>query len=177
MHGSEWSLAAVNCVIASLLIVAGIAKIVSPAQLRIALRDTLPRLAVTHTQLRAFAILEIASGLTLTIPGARVVGACVVAALAGCFTAVGLLGWRRHSHTACGCFGGSSDRPLGPLNIILGLLFFATAFFNVYARGEAQSATYFSLSATGVALGIVTVCVLVNRHVIRELTHRLATSS
>ena len=177
MHGIEWSLAVANCVIASLLIVAGVAKVVSPAQLRIALRDTLPRLAVTHTQLRTFAILEIGSGLTLAIPGARVVGACVIGALAACFTAVGLLGWRRHNQTACGCFGGSSDRPLGPLNIIFGLLFFATAFFNVYARGEAQSAAYFSFSATGIALAAVTVCALVNRRVIRELTHRLATSS
>jgi hypothetical protein len=176
MHGGEWSLAVVNCVIASVLIVAGVAKVVSPAQLRVALRDTLPRLAVTHTQLRVFAILEIGSGLTLAIPGARVAGACVVGALAACFVAVGALGWLRHSNAACGCFGGSSDRPLGPLNVLLGLVLFASAFINVYARGEARSAAYFSFSATGTALALLLLCALVNRRVIRDLTHRLATS-
>jgi hypothetical protein len=176
MHGGEWSLAVVNCLLASLLIVAGVAKVVSPAQLRVALRDTFPRLAVTHAQLRVFAILEIGSGLTLAVPGVRVAGACVVGALAACFMVLGALGWLRHSHTACGCFGGSSDRPLGPLNVLLGVILFASAFINVYARGEARSGTYFSFSATGTALAAVLLCALVNRRIIRDLTHRLATS-
>ncbi|HEX6470329.1 MAG TPA: MauE/DoxX family redox-associated membrane protein, partial [Streptosporangiaceae bacterium] len=71
--------------------------------------------------LRAAAAAEIVVAAALPVPSLRVPAAAAAALLGLSFMALGLLGAARHSEAPCGCFGSSGKRPLGWVNVLLGL--------------------------------------------------------
>jgi hypothetical protein len=168
MDFGDWVLPAINAIAASLLLNSGIAKTVAPGPSRRAVEEVAPGLggAVIGGVLRAAAIVEIAAAAALPIPPLRVPVAVTVALLGFGFMALGLLGTTRHSKAPCGCFGTSGERPLGRLNILLGLAL--TSVYPINAVGSPGAdypvATLLSTTILSIAL-----CVYMRRELVVQL--------
>lgn len=122
-----WVVLALDVVAASMLISAGLVKLVSPGQLAAALTELRrgARQEVGHATVRAAAGLEIVIGCGLLAPALRVTAAAGAAVAGLCFAALGVAGRLGRSTEPCGCAGGYGGRPLGLANVALGLTLIA----------------------------------------------------
>lgn len=177
MGGGLWVVVVLDAVTASILLIAGMAKAVSPGQLGQALAE-LPvvRNGVSTGAVRGLAGVEIATALLLPVPPVRVVAAVAAGVLGLGFVGAGLAGWLGGSTTACGCFGSRGGRPLGPVNVAAGVLVIVSAAVTVRAPAAADPAHYFRICVVGIALATLCLCLWTHRGLIRELTRPLSSS-
>lgn len=168
----------VNAGATAFLITAGMTKLVSPEQLRLALADVLGDLGrwVTKSRLKGFAVTELIAGVSLSLPVTRLPGAWAVGVLGACFAIAGVLGRLRRSTTACGCFGQSAGRPLGLVNVLLGAAFLAVPVVN-HAVTTSDAGEYFYSSAVGASLATVLLTLWAHRQLIKKFTRPLKASS
>lgn len=161
-----------NAAIAALLLVAASAKLVSPDQLLLALRELSDHLAphVTQAHVRGYGVLEIVAGVLLLPSPTRLIGAALVAVLGTSFAVVGILGSRRSSRIACGCFGNLRGRPLGQVNVILGSVFIAVGVANIaLPQSPSDGLTFSQIAFLGSALDALLLCAWFNRSLISLL--------
>lgn len=168
MDFGDLILPAVNAVAASLLLNSGIAKTVAAGPPRRAVEEIVPVLggAVIGAVLRVAALAEIAVAAALPFAPLRVPAAIAVLLLGASFVALGLLGTVRHSKAPCGCFGTSGKRPLGRLNVLLGLALVAVYPVNAAwpAGADYPVATLLSTSIVSIAL-----CAYMRRELVIQL--------
>ena len=119
-------LVSVNALFAAVLLVAGVTKTVVPQPVRRAVEELLHGSAhtVSTGAVRAFGAVEIAVGLGLLIPAARVAAGVAVIGLGTVFALAGAAGRWRRSALPCGCLGGG-PYPLGARNVLVGAAFVA----------------------------------------------------
>ena len=175
---SDPVLVCVNSAAASVLFVAGVAKSVSPGQLRRSLNELFqpPGKGITTAHVRVFAAVELLTALSLTVAAARPAGAWAAGLLGAVFALAGLLGLLRGAGTACGCFGGAADRPLGWFNVLVGVPLMAVPAANLAAGAGGGAASYFFQAATGLACGALLLCLWTRRGLIKDLTRPLPAS-
>jgi hypothetical protein len=159
----------VNAGTTAVLITAGMTKLVSPDQLRLALADVLGDLTrlVTAFRIKGFAVIELIVGVSLSAPVTRLPGAWAVGVLGACFAIAGVAGRLRHSETACGCFGRSSGRPLGLVNVLVGAAFIAVSAVN-HAATTNNAGSYFYSSAIGASLATALPTLWAHHQLIKE---------
>lgn len=155
---------------------AAAAKLALPQRLQRALTDlTIPGVpSVNPAVVRAVAIVEllVAVGLLLLPAKLPVVLATVI--LGTSFAVLGVAGWSRHSELPCGCLG-SSDSPLGPVNIVAGAaLVLVGALNSVFPI--AWSADIVVSSILSSTIGSVLLAMWLRREPIRRLVDRNRTS-
>ncbi|MFE9100640.1 MauE/DoxX family redox-associated membrane protein [Actinomadura geliboluensis] len=171
-------LVVVNSSAAAVLFVAGVSKMVSPAQLGRALnalvRSSGDGFASGHV--RAFAAVEILAALALTGTATRPAGAWAVGVLGASFAAAGVLGAVRGGGAVCGCLGATGGRPLGWFNVLAGALLMAVPAVNLAAAAPGSATAYFFQSGTGLAFGALLVCGWAHRGLIKDLTRPLPAS-
>jgi hypothetical protein len=177
MSGGLWVVVGLDAVTASILLIAGMAKLVSPTQLGQALAE-LPfvRGQVPAGAVRTLAAVEIAAALLLPVPATRTAAAAAAGVLGLGFVGAGLAGWLGGSTTACGCFGSRAGRPLGPVNVAAGVLVIVSAAVTAGAPAAAGPAHYFRICVVGLALATLCLCLWTHRGLIRELTRPLSSS-
>ncbi|MGP4026831.1 MauE/DoxX family redox-associated membrane protein [Actinomadura sp. 3N407] len=168
---------AVNSAAASILFVAGVAKTVSPVQLGRSLNELLrlPGRGVTARHVRVFAAVELLTALSLTAAATRPAAAWATGVLGAAFALAGAMGLLRGGRTACGCFGGSADRPLGPFNIVVGVLLMAVPAVNLVS-GIGGATTYFFQASTGLSGGALLLCLWAHRGLVKDFTRPLPAS-
>lgn len=132
MAGSSWILLAGNAIVASILLLAASAKLVSPLALSRSLMQVTGRSALSSsTVVRAIGVLEAAIALGVLIAPVRQTAAVLLAMLGLSFLALGIAGRLRDADEPCGCFGATSQQPLGYQNIGLGLVVGAVGVANL----------------------------------------------
>ena len=165
MH-EDWAVLALDVVAASVLISAGLVKLVSPGQLVDALNELRrgPRLKAGNATVRAAAGLEIAVGCGLMAPALRLTAATGAAVVGLCFASLGIAGRLSSSTRPCGCAGGYGGRPLGLANVALGLALIAVLPANVLVdlRPE-QSAAFAERAVVGTAIMLLVLALWTNR--------------
>jgi hypothetical protein len=169
MDSSSVLVVGVNACATAVLVTAGMTKLVSPDQLRLALADVLGDLGrwVTKSRLKVFAVIEMIAGVSLSVPVIQLPGAWAVGVLGVCFAIAGVLGLLRRSTTACGCFGRSAGRPLGLVNVLVGAAFLAVLVVNHVATASDAG---FSSSAVDASLATVLLTLWAHRQLIKEFT-------
>lgn len=165
---------AMNALVATLLINSGAAKLVSPGGLRAAVRELFPVFgaAVTNGLIRAAAILEIVVAAGLLVQPSRLPAAVLLTPLAIAFILLGGAGAIRGSTTACGCFGGNSDRPLGLGNLLIGLALLPVVVLNLAGPAVAPGYTPAALAVT--AAGSLLLSLWLNRALAADLLRERA---
>jgi uncharacterized membrane protein len=167
MNGSAWIALTTDALAASVLVNAGLGKLVSPAALRGALHELAPAAPpLTDGAVRVLAVVEVAAGSGLLAPATRIAAGLVVAALGLGFAVVGTAGWLRGSTMPCGCVGGRGDRPLGVTNVAVGLALVAVLPLSLVA-GVPPDASQLVLAAT--SLGSLLLCLWLNRRLAQSL--------
>jgi hypothetical protein len=171
MDSSSVLVIGVNACATAVLVTAGMTKLVSPDQLRLALADVLGDLGrwVTKSRLKVFAVIEMIAGVSLSVPVIQLPGAWAVGVLGVCFAIAGVLGLLRRSTTACGCFGRSAGRPLGLVNVLVGAAFLAVLVVD-HAATTSDAGPYFYGSAVGASLATVLLTLWAHRQLIKEFT-------
>jgi hypothetical protein len=165
-------LVAGNTAAASVLLNAGVAKLVSPAPLGRALREVLPanartldRLAGTGAFGRLVGAAEIAAAFGLLLAATRVPAAFATALLGGVFAALGVAGLLRRSVKPCGCFGMASEQRLGTSNVVIGLALVLLAPLNaVLAADEGYEESIVMLTS----LGALLLCLWLHRRAVGQ---------
>jgi hypothetical protein len=170
MNADGWFIAVIEAVAASVLLNAGIAKLVSPEPMTVAAAEVVPLLAgrITRSLVHALALAELAVAAGLLLPATRFAATVVTVALGLGFGAFGLLAIRRHSSAPCGCFGRSSRRPAGRSSIGagLGLAVPAVVALSMWpADGRIPAGGTVVLMAAG----SVMLCLWLNRELVVEL--------
>lgn len=164
----DWLIVGADAVAAAVFVNAGVAKAVSPSRLAAALAE-LP-LAIGGQPgerfLRAFAVIELAVAGSLIITALRAPAAVAAGALGLCFCAVGILGLLNGSRVPCGCFGASSTRPFGWVNIGIGLALAGIAPLNVMARPSSLPGGYTAAAFQVCSAAVVLVCLWANRRLV-----------
>lgn len=168
-----WVAAFGNAPAGAVLLVAGLSKIAAPGQLRVALGELLGSFAfVTVGFVRALAAIELAVAIALLVNSTRLVGGILAAAVGVGFAAAGLTGALRHTHNGCGCFGSTSDRTFGLVNILVGGALVALGPLNqamsVTSDGPAAYTRTALLATAAWALVLV---VWLNRRLLRSQLH------
>jgi hypothetical protein len=180
MEAGQWVLLALNAAAAAVLLNAGVAKIVAPARLELALAEILPTLRgrLTGGRLRGVAVVEIAVAGSLLTTVTQLAGALATTALGLCFAVLGAVGLRRGSSTPCGCLGSSSRHPLGWTNIGVGLALAAVGPLNLLASGTRPAAQYATGAVLVTAIGTVALSLWAHRELVLELlaSRRAATT-
>jgi hypothetical protein len=169
----DFVLVAANAVVASMLVNAGLLKIVSPVPLRDAIAELAPRRAhlLSARSVRIIAGVEVVAGLGLLFPVTRVPAAVLAGGFGVVFAAAGVGGRIRHSSVPCGCLGGSSRQTLGLASVATGAAFAAAAVVNVAVVPPAiGAAVYVRGAAVGTALLMLLQCLWAHR----ESVHRLS---
>jgi hypothetical protein len=176
----HWALVVINALAASVLVTAGLAKMVSPDQLRRALQELLPgQRLLTVGAIRLLAVVEIGAGCALLASPTRATAAVLVAALGTAFASLGVAGWLRQSRVSCGCLGGDGDRPLGSTSLLLGLALVAVLPVNgLMSLSAADGAGYSRSAAVAASLGLIVLCSMLKRnlalHLLRPDARRAA---
>ncbi|MEV4756498.1 MauE/DoxX family redox-associated membrane protein [Micromonospora sp. NPDC049559] len=164
----------VNSLAAAVLLLAGLAKLVSPEHLRRALVELGARSALgTGGAVRAVALAECAAAGVLAVRPAWWLGSVLVGALGLSFALLGLVGAVRGSQEPCGCFGRPAGRPLGRVSVLTGFGLLATVAVNVWS-----GATPYEPAAgpLGAALALLVLCLVTNRSWVVPLVRPLLTS-
>ena len=122
LHVSGWVFAVSDGGIAAVLLNAGGAKLVAPGALQRALTELVPLPGGRQAGglVRGIAAAELLLAAAFLVPAAHLVAAIALAAFGGLIVAAGLLGLLRRTTAPCGCFGGSTSRPLGLVNVAFG---------------------------------------------------------
>jgi len=173
MTSGDWVIVLSSSVLASVLLNAGLAKLVSPAALVGALDELLPAaFAVSARAVRVLAGVEVIVALGLLAAPTRPLASVAAGGLGCLFAVAGLAGWRRGSQAPCGCMGGGGGRgrPLGAANVALGLALAAVAAVGLAAGAPAAGAG--DLTAWGAALasaGSLLLSVWTSRDLARSL--------
>lgn len=119
---------------------AGATKLVKPAATTAALREIAPMQRIPlDTLVRIVAVLEILAAFTYAIPAAQRPGQILVGLLGISFAVMGVAGALRGSSVPCGCFGAESTRPLGTVNILMGVALIAIAGWNLAVQPTADA--------------------------------------
>jgi hypothetical protein len=109
-------------IVSSVLVVAGVWKVGRPQPALTALRAV--RLPSSVLTVRAIGLAEATLGFTAILVG----GTALPAAVAAAYVAFAFVAWRlRGSDVGCGCFGGASSTPPGPLHLVVNLASAAAA--------------------------------------------------
>lgn len=147
------------CVLAAAVLCAGLAKLAVPAATRGAVMELITCSGrVADFAVRSLALAEIASAGALLSTAGRRPGAAAVTVLGLLFAGAGLAGRVRHVTAPCGCYGRLGGAPLGPRNVVLGLLAAVMGGLLWWLRGKgvaAQPATLAALTASGMCLLVV----------------------
>jgi len=163
-----------NVLLATLLIRAGAGKLVAPGPTSSALAELFPGLTRHGRGLvRAVALAEGLAALSTVIAPLRLPGQLLVAALGAGFVVLGAAGRLRGSRQPCGCFGASSTRPLGVLNIAAGLLLLVVVAMNFGAPPPAEPAEVAAYTSMGTAIASVGWLFWTNRERIRGMVGAL----
>jgi hypothetical protein len=167
-----------GAVAASVLVNAGMVKLVSPDALLRALRELLPAAsALPAAAVRLLAIVELAAGAGLLAPPTRTAAGVLAGVLGIGFAATGAAGRLAGSRAPCGCFGGHGDRPLGVVNVLIGATLVALAALTiVIAVPPAQSLDYAQWALVATALGSLLLCLWLNRRLALSLLRRVPTT-
>lgn len=166
---NEWSLIGVNAAAAALLLNSGIAKIVSPDPLRRALTEVISAFesANAPSMLRGLAVIEIAAGVMVLTGPVRMPAAAVASLLGVGFALFGVLGLLRGGGSPCGCFGASSQEPLGWTNVVLGALLAAVYPVNAVSGARLESAADYTAGAVLLAsMASLVLCVHTHRRLV-----------
>jgi uncharacterized membrane protein len=168
---TQWTLVVINALAASVLVTAGLAKMVSPDQLLRALRELLPgQRLLTVGAVRLIAVVEIATGCALLASPTRTTAAVLAAALGTCFASLGVAGWLRQSRVSCGCLGGDGDAPLGSTSLVLGIALMAVLPVNdLVSLPAAQGAGYSRSAAIATSLGLILLSSMLKRNLALHL--------
>lgn len=173
--GGIVTILAANVATAAILINSGTTKLVSPAGLRQAVRELMfpaLRSRVTDGFVRAVASLELATAAGLLVTATRTPAIVLVALFGTGFAVLGAVGAMRGSTTACGCFGRTSNKPLGTTNIFMGLALLAVVLLNESVT--TVSADYTADAMVSAALVSLLLCLWLNRRLAKELLGRPA---
>lgn len=166
---SIWTLAVFDALAAAILINAGVTKMVAPAPL---LRASAEVLAASRwlgsSLVRGFGGIELAVAVALLIQPARRPAAIATTILGVCFATAGLVGIRRGSSVACGCFGGRSRQPLGWANVALGAVL-ATVWPANLLAGQLPGPGYLAAAVLLESIAATVLCVWLNRRLIRRI--------
>lgn len=168
MTASDWALVGISSGATALLVNSGVAKLVAPDPLRLAISDLVPVLEgrLPRAVVRGFAAAELLIAAGLLAPVVRGAAGIAVAALGCCFAGVGVLGLLRHSSVPCGCLGGSGRRPLGWVSIGLGAALALAGLLHATMTGP-SSGVIDTVLVTSIA--VVGVCLLLHRDLIVDL--------
>lgn len=155
---------AYNCVVASLLINAGLAKLASPGALLSALQELFAGAStIQASTVRVLAGFEVLAGVGLVLFPAVIIPSLVVAALGLSFAVLGTFGWLTGSKVPCGCVAGNDDRPLGMTNIAVGLLLAGVLPLNLLIPvGPTQFSGYSEWVLVSTSLGSLLMCLGMN---------------
>jgi hypothetical protein len=163
----DWILVGLNAATVAVLLDAGLFKLARPSGLRRALAELAPGL-ITDSVVRGIAAVEVAVGVALLVPATRVPAAFVVGLLGAAFAALGVAGRARRSTEPCGCFG-DGTRPLGAVNVLLGLALVAVAAIDLTG---AAPASYARVAPVLAALLVLVLCLWMNRRLAWSLLNR-----
>jgi hypothetical protein len=163
LHVSGWALAVSDGGIAAVLLNAGVAKMVAPGALQRALTELvpLPGGSQAGVLVRGIAAAELLLAAAFLVPAAHLEAAVALVAFGGLIAAVGLLGLLRRTTAPCGCFGGSTSRPLGLGNVAFGAVMIVLGITGV-AAGAAAAVLVASI-------GSVVLCLWLHRRLVLEL--------
>jgi len=168
MAVGDWAFVVVSSGAAALLVNSGVAKLVAPDPLRLAISDLVPALEgrLPRAVVRGFAAVELLIAAGLLTPVVRGAAGIALAVLGSCFAGVGVLGLLRHSSVPCGCLGGSARRPLGWVNIGLGAALALAGLLDA-TLADPSSSVIDAVLVTSIA--VVVVCLLLHRDLIVDL--------
>lgn len=146
-----------NSLLAAVLIYAGLAKIVSPDPLALALREVIPgaHSLLNARSVRLMSVAEVVLGAGVLLPGVSAPSAVGVGLLATAFLLLGLWGRFKGGTTSCGCIGIRSRAPLGATNVAVGAGLLLVAYLAPPVVSSAQSATAFAGAAVLILLVIL----------------------
>jgi hypothetical protein len=132
MPASGWFTVPADALAAAVLLFAAAAKLVSPDPLARSLRrlTRTPSLS-SHVAVRGVGGIEVAVAFGMLIEPIRLAASVLLCLLGLSFAALGGLGRARKVAEPCGCFGLSSQQPLGSRNIAAGLLLIAIGAANL----------------------------------------------
>lgn len=137
MAGNWWVLVAGNAVAASILLIAASAKLVSPDPLSRSLLRLTGRSAMSSRRVvRAIGVVEAVVALGVLVEPIRLTASVLLGLLGAVFIGVGITGRVRRVDEPCGCFGATSQQPLGKQNIALGLLIGIVGVANLVATDQ-----------------------------------------
>jgi hypothetical protein len=115
-----WAGAAVELVMAAVLLAAGLAKLRAPRETATTLRALLDhRLPRAETLARVLGAAESGTAVVLAFRPIAYLGEVFTAALAVGFAATGLMALRTGKRVSCSCFGGSGQGVLGRRQLLL----------------------------------------------------------
>jgi hypothetical protein len=176
MTFASWIVILINAAAAATLIVAAIAKLVSPAAMRIAIGELLrsPRWLPADLGVRVFAACELTVAGLLSAATTRVLGGWLVACLGVLFAFAGTLGISRGGTASCGCLGSYADKPLGARNIAIGLAMIVVAPVNIVVSAGGLETSWYTRRALDLsAVLTIVLCLWVNRVLIVPLVRTL----
>jgi hypothetical protein len=171
-----WILAIAAAAATTLLINAGIAKLVAPDTLVQALTEAMPlrgrRPGESSTRrlaalVRMFALAELLVATALLIPAARRGTAFAVLAMGALFLAFGVVGIVRRSTLPCGCLGGTTRHALGVFNIAFGLVLMLIGAIELASALPSRPGSAGAVLLA--AIGTLSLCLWLHRPVITEL--------
>jgi hypothetical protein len=109
--------------LAAVLLCAGSAKVAMPHSAARGLSSVLGRgRRASPALVRSFAFVEVAVAFALFWHATRPAGLIVASGIGLVFIGLGLLGLARRVRKPCGCFGRSTGRPLGRVNVLAGVV-------------------------------------------------------
>jgi hypothetical protein len=174
MAGSLWALVGLNWLAASVLIVSGVAKLVSPRQLLRAVKELSRRDGgLTWLTTSALRALRPWSWRPLWHCLCQAQGrrpGCWSAHSGGASPRSGSPGGCGRSTAACGCLGRYSDRPLGLRSAVVGLAIASVLPVNqLIVLPAADGRAYAQRGVVATALGSLLLCLWANRQLILTL--------
>ncbi|MGH8861294.1 MAG: MauE/DoxX family redox-associated membrane protein [Jatrophihabitantaceae bacterium] len=164
-------IAALSAAAATLLVIAGIAKLRTPdpaATMLVGLRPRLGPLRRARTVARGAAVLELATGVAVLVAGGRIAATALLVCYLG-LAAVALRLAVSGNHVRCGCFG-AADGEVGAAHIALdlcGVVVAAAALAHpaggigaLFAEGALRGSTVAAQAAVLAALGYLSITAL-----------------
>jgi len=132
MPASGWFTVPADAIAAAILLFAACAKLVAPNALARSLEQLTGRPAFSgRATVRLIGAAEVLIAFGLLLEPSRLVASGLLCLLGLSFAALGGIGRARKVNEPCGCFGASSQQPLGMQNIVFGLLFLVIGVANL----------------------------------------------
>ncbi len=170
MPADLWILTLCNALVAAALLLASVAKLVSPAVLgRSLLLLTNHESLSTTTVVRTVGIVEAAVAFGLMLPISRVIASSATGLLGLAFIVAGFAGKSRHIKEPCGCFGAASGRPLGWSSVSFGTLFILAFIANGVLPAHSMSA-YVTAVPVISGIFICAICLVTGTGILRPVS-------